>query len=120
MSSTNSCLCRRLPYFATRVDSEDRNPGVCAGLLTALGSGSQMEEVLRANDRVIAAPLRRLLRDGQEAGLFFFDDEYDTANSFLGATLTAVLGRALENRPLDEPDFYQQVAGQLVRSITVD
>lgn len=94
-------------------------PGVCAGLLAALGSGMHMNEVLEANDRVIGAPLRRILREGQAAGVFVFDDDTDTANALLGAILSAVLGRAIGNRPLDETKFHEQLAGQLVRSVAV-
>jgi TetR/AcrR family transcriptional regulator len=94
-------------------------PGVCAGLLSALGSGTQMDEVLRASETIVAAPLRHILEGGEREGVLAFSDVHDTANSFTGAILSAVLGRAIGNRPLDEPDFPRQLAEQLVTGVAV-
>jgi len=92
-------------------------PGVCAGLLSALGSGTQMEEVMRANEEIVAAPLRNVLERGESEGVFVFDDAHDTANAFTGAILSAVLGRAIAGRPLDEPTFPRRLAGQLITGV---
>lgn len=92
-------------------------PGVCAGLLSALGSATKMDEVMRANERIVASPIRRILDRGKGEGAFTFDDAHDTANAFSGAILSAVLGRAIEDRPLDQPDFPRQLADQLVSGI---
>jgi AcrR family transcriptional regulator len=94
------------------------NPGVCGGLLSAMGSGIGMQEVMSANERAIAAPLRNLLIEGRESGEFNFDDPADTANILLGAMLIAVLGRAVEGRSLADTGFYRSVADQLVRTVT--
>jgi AcrR family transcriptional regulator len=94
------------------------SPGVCGGLLSAMGSGIGMQEVMSANERAIAAPLRNLLIEGRESGEFNFDDPADTANILLGAMLIAVLGRAVEGRSLSDTEFYRSVADQLVRTVT--
>ncbi|HEX9864818.1 MAG TPA: TetR/AcrR family transcriptional regulator [Acidimicrobiia bacterium] len=94
------------------------HPGVCGGLLSALGSGIGMQEVMTANDRVIAAPLRDLLSQGRERGEFTFDDAGDTANILLGAMLITVLGRAVEGRSLDDGEFRESTADQLLRTAT--
>jgi TetR/AcrR family transcriptional regulator len=94
------------------------HPGVCGGLLSAMGPGIGMQEVMTANDRVIAAPLRDLLSHGRESGEFTFDDAADTANLLLGAMLIAILGRAVEGRSLDEGGFRRSIADQLIRTVT--
>lgn len=94
------------------------HPGVCGGLLSAMGSGVGMQEVMIANDRVIAAPLRDLLSHGRESGEFTFDDAADTANLLLGAMLITILGRAVEGRSLDDGGFRRSIADQLIRTVT--
>lgn len=93
------------------------HPGVCGGLLSAMGSGIGMQEVMSANERIVAAPLRDLLIEGRDIGEFDFDDPADTANILLGAMLIAVLGRAVEGRILDDADFHRSVADQLLRAV---
>jgi hypothetical protein len=73
---------------------------------------------MTANDRVIAAPLRDLLSQGRESGEFTFDDAGDTANILLGAMLITVLGRAVEGRSLDDGEFRESTADQLLRTAT--
>ena len=94
------------------------HPGVCAGLLSAMGSGIGMQEVMTANERVIAAPLRDLLIHGRESGEFTFEDAADTANLLLGAMLITVLGRAVDGRILDDGEFRGSIADQLLRTAT--
>jgi len=110
---------RLLRALEAMVEFLASRPGVCAGLLAALGSGTPMDEVLRANERIVAAPLRRILQEGESEGAFAFDDAHDTANAFTGAILSAVLGRAIGDRPLDEPYFPRHLAGQLVSGVAV-
>lgn len=93
------------------------HPGLCGGLLSAMGSGIGMQEVMAANERVIAAPLRDLLSHGRESGEFSFDDTADAANILLGAMLIAVLGRAIEGRSLDDGEFRRSIADQLLRTV---
>jgi TetR/AcrR family transcriptional regulator len=71
-----------------------RRPGVCAGLLTALGAGGRMVEVLQVNDAWVAAPLRELLAEGAAAGDLDVPAPADAANAMIGALLMSVLGRA--------------------------
>lgn len=94
------------------------HPGVCGGLLSAMGSGVGMQEVMTANNRVVAAPLRDLLSEGRKSGELNFGDSADTANIMLGAMLIAVLGRAAEGRSLDDRAFHESVADQLLRTAT--
>ena len=95
------------------------HPGVCAGILSALGSGTKMDQVMRANERIVATPIRGILAEGKTEGVFTFDDAHDTANAFTGAILSAVLGRVVEGRPLDQPDFPNHLADQLVAAVLV-
>jgi AcrR family transcriptional regulator len=94
------------------------HPGVCGGLLSAMGSGIGMQEVMAANERAIASPLRDLLGRGRDSGEFGFDDVADTANILLGAMLITVLGRAVEGRSLDDSEFRASIADQLLRTAT--
>ncbi|MDY7103664.1 MAG: TetR family transcriptional regulator [Actinomycetota bacterium] len=95
------------------------HPGVCAGLLGAMGAGGRMAEVMAANDRAIGAPLRELLVEGRALGAFSFDDTADAANALMGAMVIAVLARAAAARPLDDPAFPRSLADQLTRSVAV-
>ena len=90
-------------------------PGICAGLLGALGGTLRMREVLEANDTWIAGPLRDLLREGVEAGDLAVDDVGDAANAALGALLLGVLGRSLSSADATELRFQQQLTDQVVR-----
>lgn len=93
------------------------HPGVCAGLLGAMGAGGRMAEVMAANDRAIGAPLRELLVEGRALGAFTFADAADAANALMGAMVIAVLARAAGARPLDDPAFAPALADQLTRSV---
>jgi hypothetical protein len=88
-------------------------------MLSAMGSGIGLQEVMTANKRVIAAPLRDLLIKGRESGEFNFDDPADTANILIGAMLIAILGRATERRNLDDAEFRESVADELLRVATM-
>jgi len=94
-----------------------RHPGTCAGLLGALGSTGQMNEVLRSNDTWIAAPLRQLLAEGRAADVFIVDDAGDAANAMLGAILLAVLGRSMAATNPADPQFQRQLAEQVVQGV---
>jgi len=93
------------------------HPGICAGLLGALGGGGRMGEVLEANDTWIAAPLRELLTEGQKTGAFAVDDVADAANAVLGALLLAVLGRSMAGADPTDPRFRQHLAKQAVLGV---
>ncbi len=68
-------------------------PGICAGLLGALGATGRMNEVLQANDLWIAGPLRQLLTECRTAGKVTAHNVDDAANAIMGALLLTVLGR---------------------------
>jgi hypothetical protein len=44
-------------------------PGMCAGLLGALGAAGRLGEIPQASDTWIAAPLREVLTQGPDAGV---------------------------------------------------
>lgn len=93
------------------------HPGICAGLLGALGDTGRMSEALQANDLWIATPLREVLREGRKAGVFAIDDVTDAANAILGAILLGVLGRsALGANPTDAT-FRRRLTEQAVRGV---
>jgi TetR/AcrR family transcriptional regulator len=99
------------------VDYLGSHPGICAGLLGALGDTGRMREVLQVNDTWILSPLRELLADGQTAGVFALDDAADAANAILGAVLLGVLGRSMSGGDTTQPRFRDQLADQTVRGI---
>jgi TetR/AcrR family transcriptional regulator len=92
-------------------------PGICAGLLGALGGTLRMREVLDANDTWIAAPLRELLSEGVESGSFTADDVADASNAALGALLLGVLGRSMSGADATDPQFQEQLTEQVVRGV---
>lgn len=94
-----------------------RHPGICAGLLGALGASGRMSEVLAANDTWIASPLRELLTEGRSTGAFAVDDATDAANAVLGALLLAVLGRSMTGADATDPTFRHQLTEQTIRGI---
>ena len=94
-----------------------RRPGICAGLLSALGGTGRMSEVLHANDTWIAGPLRELLADGRRTGVFTADDITDAANAILGAVLLGVLGRSTSGADSTDPHFRRRLTEQTVRGV---
>jgi AcrR family transcriptional regulator len=94
-----------------------RHPGMCAGLLAALGATGRMSEALQANDTWIAAPLRELLAAGRETGAFAIDNVADAANALLGAVLLGVLGRSMSGADATDPAFQRQLTEQAVRGV---
>lgn len=109
---------QRLRAMVTALaDYLGHHPGICAGLLGALGGSGRMSEVLQANDIRIAAPLRDVLADGRTTGAFAVDNNADTANAILGALLLAVLGRTMAGADPTEPRFREQLTEQTVRGI---
>lgn len=102
---------------ATMVEYLGNHPGVCAGLLGALGATGRMNEVLQANDTWIAGPLRELLAAGREAGIFAVEDIADAANAIVGAVLLGVLGRSMSGADATDPQFRRQLSEQVVLGI---
>ncbi|WP_129788299.1 TetR/AcrR family transcriptional regulator [Promicromonospora panici] len=92
-------------------------PGICAGLLGALGGTLRMREVLEANDTWIAGPLRELLSEGAESGVFTADDVADAGNAAMGALLLGVLGRSMSGADTTDAGFQQRLAEQVVRGV---
>jgi TetR/AcrR family transcriptional regulator len=93
------------------------HPGTCAGLLSALGTAGRLGEILQARDTWIAAPLRAVLTEGGDAGVFAPGDPADAANAILGGLLLAVLGRAMTGADATDPRFRQHLADQMLRSV---
>jgi TetR/AcrR family transcriptional regulator len=79
-----------------------RHPGICAGLLTALGATGRMAEVFA---------------EGRTAGIIHADDIADTANAILGALMLAVLGRSMAEADPADPQFHERLSDQLLRSV---
>lgn len=94
-----------------------RQPGICAGLLGALGGSGRMGDALQANDTRIAAPLRALLTDGRKTGVFTVGNPTDAANAIIGAILMAVLGRSMAGTDPTDRRFQQHLVDQVVRGI---
>jgi TetR/AcrR family transcriptional regulator len=93
------------------------HPGTCAGLLGALGAAGRLGEVLQATDTWIAAPLREVLTQARDAGVFAAGDPADAANTILGGLLLAVLGRAMTGADPADPRFQQHLADQMLRGV---
>lgn len=90
-------------------------PGICAGMLGALGGGVGLREALEANDTWIAGPLRELLREGADAGVLAVDDVGDASNAILGALLLGVLGRSMSGADATGREFQRQLTEQVLR-----
>lgn len=97
-------------YLASR-------PGTCAGLLGALGAAGRLGEVLQASDARIAAPLREVLTQGRDAGVFAVEGPADATNAILGGLLLAVLGRAMTSADPADPRFRQHLADQMLHGV---
>jgi TetR/AcrR family transcriptional regulator len=95
------------------------HPGTCAGLLSALGTAGRLGEILQASDTWIAGPLREVLTQGRDAGVFAPGDPADATNAILGGLLLAVLGRAMTGADPTDPRFRQHLADQMLRSIVI-
>ncbi|GAA1782021.1 hypothetical protein GCM10009682_00350 [Luedemannella flava] len=93
------------------------HPGMCAGLLGALGGAGRLREVLTANDAWIAGPLREVLIEGRATREFAVADAADAANAILGAMLLAVLGRSMTGADTTDAAFRRRVTEQLVRGV---
>ena len=93
------------------------HPGTCAGLLGALGAAGRLGEVLQASDTWIAAPLREVLTQGRDAGVFTAGDPADAASAILGGLLLAVLGRAMTGADPTDPRFRQHLVDQMLRGV---
>jgi len=102
---------------AAMVQYLGHHPGMCAGLLTALGATGRMSEVLQTNDTWIAAPLRELLSAGRQSGAFAIDNVADAANALLGAILLGVLGRSMSGADPTDPAFQRQLSEQAVQGV---
>ncbi|ROO61664.1 TetR family transcriptional regulator [Micromonospora sp. Llam0] len=93
-----------------------QHPGICAGLLSALGSAGRMTDVMAANDRWIAGPLRELLAEAGTDGAGSATVA-DTANAVLGALLLAVLGRSVAGADPTDARFRDQLTDQVLHGI---
>jgi TetR/AcrR family transcriptional regulator len=60
------------------------HPGTCAGLLAAMGTTGRLGEVLQASDTWIAGPMREVLTQGRDAGVFALEGPAEAANAILG------------------------------------
>ncbi|WP_053616732.1 TetR/AcrR family transcriptional regulator [Nocardiopsis sp. NRRL B-16309] len=94
-------------------------PGVCVGLLGALGAAGKMNEVLKANDEWIAGPLRDLLTECHADGAVGVEDVGDAANTMLGGLLHGVLGRAMAEADPTDPRFLERLRDQVLRGVLV-
>jgi AcrR family transcriptional regulator len=92
-------------------------PGMCAGLVVALGGAGRMGEALRALDTAVTAPLRALLADGARTGALVAADPADSANALIGGLLLAVIGRSLTGADTTDPAFHRTVTDQLARGV---
>jgi TetR/AcrR family transcriptional regulator len=94
-----------------------QHPGICSGLLGALGGTGQMTQALQANETWIAGPLRDLLTEGREAGVVEVGDVADAANAILGAILLAVLGRMMSGAKASDGEFQRRLTEQALRGV---
>ena len=90
------------------------HPGLCAGLLATLGAAGRTDEVLQANEALIASPVRDLVTAGIAAGDLRDGDPTDITNALLGGILLAVLARTVQHREITPP-IARQLAELLLR-----
>lgn len=96
-----------------------RRPGVCVGLLGALGATGRMSEVLQANDIWIAGPLRELIIEAGAAGASTVRDAGTAADAILGALLLAVLGRSATGADPADPEFGGSLVEQVLHGVLI-
>jgi len=97
-----------------------RHPGVCSGMLGAMGSAGRLAEALAVNEAVIAGPLRELIAAGVAAGEVVAPDPVDAANAVLGALLLGVLGRAMQGQDPGDVAVRQRLVAQVLRGVGVE
>ena len=90
--------------------------GLCSGLLSSMGSAGRMDEVLEANERHVATPLRQLIIEGIDAGELRPVDPTDVTNALLGASLMTVLGRSRRDVEVTQ-DEADEIAGVLLGGV---
>ena len=78
---------------------------------------ARLGEVLQASDTWIAAPLREVLTQGRDAGVFATEDPADAVSAILGGLLLAVLGRAMTGADPTDPRFRQHLVDQMLRGV---
>jgi len=114
---------RRLRAMVTALATYlSQHPGICAGLLSALGSTGRMTDVMAANDRWIAGPLRELLAETKtdtDGAVTVADiaNAADAANAILGALLLAVLGRSVAGADPTDARFRDQLTDQVLHGV---
>ena len=88
-------------------------PGLCSGLLGAMGASGRLPEALAITEQEVGGPLRELVR----AACAGHQDPQDATNAAMGAMLLAVLGRwATGQDPLDAR-FRESLTTQVTRGI---
>jgi TetR/AcrR family transcriptional regulator len=103
----------------TLVEFLGRCPGMCSGLLGALGGSGRLRDVLAANETWIAGPLREVLIEGRATGVFAVENVPDATNAMLGSMLLAVLGRSMSGEDTTDPTFHEQVTRHVTRAVAV-
>jgi hypothetical protein len=62
-------------------------------------------------------PLREVLTEGRDAGVFAAADPADAINAILGGLLVAMLGRAMTGADPTGPRFRQHLVDQMLRGV---
>jgi AcrR family transcriptional regulator len=97
-----------------------RHPGLCSGMLAAMGSAGRLAEALAVNEAAIAGPLRELIAAGVAAGEVVAPDPVDAANAVLGALLLGVLGRAMQGQDPADVAVRQRLVAQVLRGVGIE
>lgn len=90
------------------------HPGLCAGVLAAMGSAGKMDDALAANERHIAAPVRAMVQAAISAGAAAPGDPDDRTSAILGGVLMTVLARAYRGA-----DTTSEAAGRDVAEVVL-
>ena len=117
MGSEDAPRARLRAMVGAMVEYLGSHPGICAGLLGALGESGRMDEALQANETWILQPMRELLAEGRQDGVFAIDDVGDAANAILGGVLLGVLGRSMAGGDTSEAGFRDRLSEQAVRGV---
>ena len=89
-------------------------PGLCSGLLGAMGASGRLPEALAITDQEVGGPLRELVGEAS-AG---HQDPQDATNAVMGALLLAVLGRWAAGQDPQDVTFREALTAQVTRGVT--
>ena len=91
-----------------------QHPVICIELPTAIKQSGDFQEVMAAADRVVLAPLRELLQEGQANGELDVADPGTTAIALMGALNMVGMMQVIDTGAIDADDTAASLVPQLI------